>query len=251
LIPGDPDGKNIAFFTEYPEAIRIDAVTFNHRSGAYGELSYRPNQPLLIGPGDGVAPFLSPTAPALFRQDANAIAPGGLFHGYERYGVWQAQLGFQRPLAADAALGYSFEVVAKRVVDLPDQALRRYGRSDVFGTGPINGVCTANMTVPALQCSQRGYVSSMAAAWRARIETRLPPLTEALVASAALGFVYDVRGWSADALINEGRRSANLALRAQFRQRYQFELAWSPVWGGDYNAGADRDVLAISIAVKF
>jgi hypothetical protein len=248
---GDPDGRNLAFFTEYPEAIRINALTFRHRGGAFGELSYRPNQPLLFGPGDALPPFISATVPALLRADASVIAPGGLFHGYERYPMWQAQLGFQRAPSADAAIGFAFEVVAKHIEHLPDQALRRYGRADVFGTGPVDGVCNVNMTVAALQCSQRGYVSRNAAAWRARVETRLPSLVAGLTTSASLGFVHDVRGWSADYLINQGRRSANLALRADYRQRYLFEASWQPVWGGDYNQNADRDVLALSAGFKF
>lgn len=251
FIPGDPDGKNIAFFTEYPEGLRIDALTFSHRSGAYGELSRRPDQPLLFGPGDALPPFMSAAIPALLRADASAVAPGGLFHGYERYPMWQAQLGFAKPPAGSYGLGFSAELVAKHLVGLPDQALRRYGRSDVYGSGPVFGVCTVNMSVPALQCSQRGYVSRNAAAWRARVEARLPALIDGVNASIAAGMVYDVHGWSADALINQGRRSANLSLRAEYRQHYLFEATWLPVWGGDYNATADRDVLALSVGYKF
>lgn len=251
LIAGDPDGKNLAFFTEYPDAIRLSAGTFTHRGGAYGELSYRPNLPLLIGSGDAVTPFLNPLAPALFRQDADAVAPGGLFHGYERYPMWQAQLGFQRAPTGPSGIGFSAEVVAKHIGHLPQQALRRYGRSDVFGTGPIDGVCIASMTVPALQCSQRGYVTSDALAWRARVEKRLPPLFEGWTVSAALGVVHDVRGWSGDALISEGRRSGSVSLRAEYRQRYELDVRWLPVGGGDYNATADRDVLAVSLGVRF
>ncbi len=251
FIAGDPDGKNIAFFTEYPEALRIDALTFSHSGGAYGELSYRPRQPLLFGPGDALPPFLNPAAPSLLRRDADAIAAGAVFHGYERYPMWQGQLGVRGQGDGPVALGWSAEVVLKHVAGLPGQALRRYGRADVFGTGPVQGLCNANMTVPALQCSERGYVSRNAAAWRARVELPLPPLVEALSATAALGVVHDVRGWSADALINQGRRSANLGVRAVYRQRYHVEVAWLPVWGGDYNATADRDVLAISAGFSF
>ena len=253
FIAGDPDGRNIAFFTEYAEGLRIDALGFTHDSGAYGELSRRPRQPLLFGPGDALPPFMSTTVPALLREDAGAVAPGGLFHGFENYPMWQAQAGVARAPAGAAGIGWSFEVVAKHVVGLPDQALRRYGRSDVYGSGPVFGVCSVNMPVPvpALQCSQRGYVSANAAAWRARVEARLPALIDGVTASIAAAMVYDARGWSADFLINQGRRSASLALRADYRSHYLFEVAWLPVWGGDYNASADRDVLALSVGYKF
>jgi hypothetical protein len=39
-------------------------------------------------------------------------------------------------------------------------------------------------------------------------------------------FVHDVKGWSADALINEGRRTMNLALRFEYRQRYLAEIVY-------------------------
>ena len=241
----------MAFFTEYPDGLRLDALTFTHSSGAWGELSYRPRQPLLFGPGDALPPFVLPALPALLKADAAAVAPGGLFHGYENYPMLQLQLGWRAAPTGPWGLGWSAEVVDKHVAGLPDPALRRYGRSDLFGTGPVNGACNPNASEPALQCSLRGYVSANAVAARARVEARLPLPVDGLTTTASLAYIHDLRGWSADALINQGRRSASLALRAEYRQRYLVEVVWLPVWGGDYNATADRDVLAISVGVRF
>ena len=252
VIAGDPEGKNIAFFTEYPEAVRLQALTFAHRGERtewFGELSYRPNQPLLISPGDALPPFLSPTAPALLRADADAVAPGGLFHGYDRYPMIQAQLGLQREFGP--TFTGSAEVVAKRLRGLPDQALRRYGRSDIFGAGPVNGTCAVTTPDAARLCSLRGYVSADSYAYRLRLEARLAGLPSGLVGVASALFVHDVRGWSGDALINEGRRTMNLALRFEYRQRYLAEVVYMPIWGGDYNAASDRDQLAFAVGVKF
>jgi hypothetical protein len=250
VIAGDPGGTNIAFFTEYPEAIRLQALTFAHRGDTtewFGELSYRPNQPLLISPGDALPPFLNPTAPALLRADADAVAPGGLFHGYDRYPMIQAQLGVQRVFGP--TFTGSAEVVAKHLRGLPDPALRRYGRSDIFGAGPVNGVCTAS--TPASMCNLRGYVSTDAYAYRLRLDARLGGLPPGLTGAASAQFVRDVRGWSADALINEGRRTVNLALRFEYRQRYLAEVVYMPIWGGDYNAASDRDQVAFAVGIKF
>jgi hypothetical protein len=256
IIAGDPDGKNIAFFTEYAEGIRMQAFTFAHKSKGsewFGELSYRPNQPLMFSPSDVLPPFISPTAPALLRADANAVAPGGLFHGYDRYPMIQAQLGVQRELgrAAGATFTGTAEVVAKYLRDLPDPAVRRYGRADFFGTGAIFGNCTVTTPNAELQCSQRGYISRDALAYRLRLDARLPGMPAGVTGAASLQFVHDVKGWSADLLINEGRRTANLGLRFEIRQRYLAEVVYTPIWGGDYNAVTDRDQLAVAVGIKF
>ena len=74
---------------------------------------------------------------------------------------------------------------------------------------------------------------------------------EGLAASASLTFAHDVKGWAGDFLLNEGRKTANLALRFEYRQRYLFEMQYLPGWGGDYNQVADRDVAALAAGVRF
>lgn len=255
LIAGDPDGKNMAYFTEYPERIAISALTFAHKRGAtsvYGEVSYRPNQPFMLAPGDVVPPFLSPTAPSLLRADVDATPPGGIFHGYDSYPLAQAQLGVQHEWRAWAVpLSASAEVVAKHTAGLPDQAVRRYNRADIFGAGAINGVCAGPSHDPVRQCSMRGYASADAYAYRLRLDARFAAVLPGLDASTSAIFSHDVRGWSGDFLINEGRKALNLALRFEYRQRYLAEIVYLPAWGGDYNVTADRDSLAVAVGVRF
>ena len=86
IVPGDPDGKNMAFFSEYPENIALTAVTFARKRGdttVFGEMSYRPRAPFMLAPGDALPPFLSATVPALLRASADAVPPGGIFHGFD------------------------------------------------------------------------------------------------------------------------------------------------------------------------
>ena len=248
IVTGDPDGRNIAFFTEYPEAIRMTALTFQHKRGMatmFGELSYRPNMPLMLPPGDVLPAFASPVAASQLRADANALAPGALFHGYDSYPFTQAQAGLQ--LDWNAAWSTTAEVVAKRVGGLPDQSVRRYGRADVFGVGLVGGNCVVTTPDAARQCSLRGYVSTSALAYRLRADWRLPQWGGNL----SVVYTHDVRGWSADNLINEGRKALAIALRVELEKRYIAELAWTPIWGGDYNPLADRDQLSLAVGVNF
>lgn len=255
LIPGDPDGRNMAYFTEYPEGLRITAANFTHKRGAatwHGEVSYRPETPFMLAPGDVLPPFLGASAPSLLRARANAVPAGGLFHGYDLYGMWQAQLGFRREIALPRLpLSLGVEVVGKHAQGLPDQALLRYGRADIFGVGPIHGACAVNTGDAARQCSLRGYATANAWGYRARLDARLPALMPQLATSASALFVHDVKGWSGDFLLNEGRKSVALALRAEYRQRYLAELAWTPVWGGEYNPAADRDTASFAVGLKW
>lgn len=255
LIAGDPDGRNMAYFTEYPQDLAITALTFAHkrgRAGFYGEASYRPRQPFMLAPGDVLPPFLSATAPSLLRADANAVPPGGVFHGYDLYAMSQLQLGARREWQwGRVAFASAAELVGKHVSDLPDQAVRRYGRADIFGVGPVFGACTVSTGNPARQCSLRGYATANSWGYRLRLDARMPALMKDLAASASLTFAHDVKGWAGDFLLNEGRKTANLALRFEYRQRYLLEMQYLPGWGGDYNQVADRDVAALAAGVRF
>lgn len=255
LVAGDPDGRNMAYFTEYPEGLRITAATLTHkRSGAslHAEVSYRPAQPFMLAPGDVLPPFLSATAPSLLRARADAVPPGGIFHGYDTHAMWQAQAGLRHErVLAGLPLALGAEVVGKHARGLPDPAVLRYGRADILGVGAVKGSCVVTTGDAARQCSLRGYATPNAWGYRLRLDARLPALAPQLSSSASALFVHDVKGWSGDMLLNEGRKSLNLGLRFDYRQRYLAELGYQPSWGGDYNQAADRDTASVAVGVKF
>jgi hypothetical protein len=255
LIAGDPDGRNMAYFTEYPDGLSIAAANFAWKRTGWtvsGEASYRPRAPFMISPGDVLPPFLSATAPALLRSAAEAVPPGGLFHGFDLYALMQAQLGIQHDWQAGAlAWTLAAEVVAKHTPSLPDQAVRRYGRSDIFGTGPVGASCTVTTADAARQCSLLGYSTADAFGYRLRLDSRVAAVAPGLMGSASLNFSHDVKGWSGDLLLNQGRKTANVGLRLEYLQRYLAELSYFAIWGGPYNQVADRDAIALSVGVNF
>ncbi|MES2126370.1 MAG: DUF1302 family protein [Pseudomonadota bacterium] len=256
LIPGDPDGKNVRYFSEFPDGIEIYGATFAHKRGAttwYGEATYRLHQPIAYGPGDALGAFVSATAASLLRARANAMAPGAYFEAMDRFRVSQAQVGVQHDWQGAGGIAYSgmAEAVVKHVFNLPQQGTLRYGRADQYGLGAIGALCVSTTPTPDKQCSQDGYVSSHSWAYRLRLDARFGEVAPGTTAALSTTFTNDVKGWSGDFFINEGRQTLNVALRFEFQKRYSAEIAFTPVWGGDYNPQHDRDQLAMAVGVKF
>jgi hypothetical protein len=255
LIAGDPGGLNMRFLTEYVANAPLTALTFSRRAGATtrgAELSWRERIPFMLSPADGLPAFLNAAAPSILRASVDAVPPGGIFHGYDLYSMAQLQLSVQRRWdVLGLPMSGLLELVGKRTPGLPDPSVRRYGRSDVFGPGPFNGVCTPMTGDPARQCSLRGYQTASAWSYRLRLETRLPEALPGLSTKVVAGFGHEVKGWSGDFAINQGRRTMSLATQFEYGKRYFADLAYVGIWKGDYNPTADRDTLALSAGVRF
>ena len=132
----------------------------------------------------------------------------------------QLQLGAvgQVPRVLGAAgLNWGAEVVYKDVPDLPDPSVTRFGRVDVFGQGPVNGVCPPP-AAPS-QCTTDGYVSRHALGYRLVAGLRYANVAEGVDLIPSVLFGHDVSGWSGDGAILEGRKLAVASLRAQLAQR--------------------------------
>jgi len=254
-VPGDPGNLNPTYFTEYPEDVRMFGATFDtkFRGGAVlGEFTYRPNQPLQYNSVDLIAAAISLTAPTPLRAKADAVAPGGVVQGWERHEAMQLQLGAigQVPdVLGSAGLSYGGEIVYKRVPDLPDPAVMRFGRSEVFGQGPVNGVCPP--PAAPVSCSFDGYVSRNAFGYRLRASLRYAKVAHGVDLTPSILFGQDVSGWSGDGLILEGRMLASVALQASFASRWTAAISWQPTWGGTYNSMRDRSTAQANVGYQF
>jgi hypothetical protein len=143
------------------------------------------------------------------------------------------------------------EAVFKHVHGLADPALRRYGRADQYGVGPIRGTCVVTSVQPARQCSLDGYVSPSASGWRLRADARLSELAPQLTVHSWAAYTHDRHGWSYDFALSEGRKTVQLGLRGDYNKRWLAEAVFMPVWGGAYNNLKDRDQLALAGGVRF
>ncbi len=264
LIPGDPAGQNVRYFLEYPEDVRLfglgwSAPLNDGRTLLNLEYVMQPDQALRLNNTDMLNAFgcdpaftLTPCAPTPLRAEADAVARGRRFSGYDRYRVSQLRLSASHEatgLLGAATVRLSGEVGVKHVSDLPSPLERRYGRSDAFGVGPLAGLpCTGS----SVQCSTDGYVSSSAWAYRLRAEFDYGPLLPGTRVIPSLSWLHDVKGWSWDDAISEGRQALTVALRLQGERGGWFsELSWTGIGGGEYNVFRDRDVMRLVIGVRY
>jgi len=252
FIPGDADGLNAGYLTEYPEDIRMFGLSFNRKTDDFtlaAEASYRPNQPMQLNSVDLLNAIASATAPTLLRADVNALAPGAVLRGYDRHKASQAQVAVTLPLRGllpGDPLTLGAEAGVKLVHDLPDATRRRYGRSDVFGIGTVNGVCAD----VALSCANAGYVSRSSWGYRLRAGWRMP-VGDGIGIAPSVGWAHDVRGWSHDGAFSQGRRAVLLGARADLRQTWTADLTWNLPIGGSYNQLRDRGYAALAFGARF
>jgi hypothetical protein len=254
LIPGDPGGENVRYFMEYPDDVRmfgLNLATVIDKTRIYAEYTYRPNQSILLNPTDLFNAFASNTAPSLLRADATATPAGGTYPGFDRREISQVVVAASRPLGtmAGAAFTLSGEAGMKYIHDLPDVNVRRYGRSDFYGLGPVNGVCIP--PADPKQCSNAGFVSAFSWGYRAKVQARYHNMLPSVDLIPSIGFAHDVQGWSHDIIFIEGRKSASVGVRAEFSKAYFIEASWKPIWGGDYNFIKDRDFYSVAAGIQF
>lgn len=255
FIPGDPDGKNVQYFVEYPEDVKVWGLSFKTRlpdqTRVFAEFTYRPNQTIQLATADLLLAFASNTAPTQLRADATATPAGGVYHGYDRLKMSQFSAGAAKPLGKvlGGDLTLAGEVGVKYIHDLPNVSERRYVRSDLYGLGPVNGVCLPGAT--SAQCSNDGYASSFSWGYRLRASSVYVNVLDGVDLKPTITYAHDVKGWSYDSQFIEGRQFAILALQADVKKQFFVEASWTPIWGGTYNFTKDRGFYALAIGATF
>jgi hypothetical protein len=255
FIVGDPNGLNPKYLLQYPERLRLfafNAITRTTNTTLFAEVVHRLNSPLQFNGTDISNAANSNTASSFIRDEYSAVAPGGIFLAYDRYATTDILLGgshiFGGALGAKATtLGGEFGF--KYVHDLPDPNVRRYGRSDAFGSVPFNGTCTT--VAPGLTCSNDGFISQIAYGARVRGALTYVDVFPNTNITPSVSYGYDLRGWSYDGAFNEGRQFAVIGVRAEYMKRYTAEVAYLPTWGGKYNTLRDRDVMTLAVSARF
>ncbi len=253
FLPGDPDGLNPTYLFQFPENIRMLSGTFATSVPALklrvaGALDHKFNQPLAFNAPDLLQATLSGTG--VLARDFAAVPLGGQFAGYERFHVTQGQAAASGDVGGvlGGTLTLGGEVGAKYVHNLPDPNFHRYGRSDIFGTGPNNGFCAAGADPKA--CTTKGFVTPFSWGYRLQASLGYQDVLPGLTLKPSVAFAQDVNGTSYDGAFNEGRQILRFALDGTFKDGYLFNITYQTTLAGPYDPRGDRDLLLISTGVK-
>jgi hypothetical protein len=267
FIPGNPGDLNPGYTVTYLGA--VDTFTFNFttqidRTSLYGEYVFSPNKPVNFNAADLVSALVSPVAPTPLRAIYNATPFGGIMPGTERLEVGNLDLGVRQvlPQAFSSAFNASAltldgEFALKQVYDLPSDM--RFGRSDVFGQGPVAGFPCPSPTTPttpqqaAVQCTMAGYVSSNAYGVRGNAAlTYENVFIPGLKLTPSIGLIWDISGWSYDGIFNQGRVAMPLRIRADYGKNYFAEISWVPALHvATYDNLSDRQFVSLAVGVRW
>jgi Protein of unknown function (DUF1302) len=263
FIPTNPGNLNPGYTVAYLGA--VDTVTFNFttkidRTSLYGEYTFSPNKPVNFNAADLVFAVVGPQFPTPLRGIYNATPLGGIMPGTERLEVGNLDLGVRQvmPQAMSSwfnasALTLDAEFGLKQVYNLPSDV--RFGRSEVFGQGPVAGFpCSApTPQQTAVQCTQAGYVTSNAYGVRLNAALQYENVfIPGLKLTPSIGVIWDISGWSYDGIFNQGRVAMPLRLRADYGKNYFAELTWVPALHvATYDNLSDRQFVSFAIGARF
>ena len=264
FVPGNPGNLNPGYTVAYLGA--FDSFTFNFttqidRTSLYGEYIFSPNKPVNFNAADLVFAAAGPAFPTPLRGIYNATPLGGIMPGTERLEAGFLDLGVRQvmPQAFSSAFNASAMTLAgefglKQVYNLPSDL--RFGRSEVFGQGPVAGFpCGAGDTPQqlAVQCTMNGYVSSIA--YGTRLNAALEynnVFIPGLKLTPSMGLIWDISGWSYDGIFNQGRVLLPLKVRADFGKNYFAEVSWVPALRvATYDNLSDRQYVSFAIGARF
>lgn len=128
----------------------------------------------------------------------------------------------------------------------------RYGRGFEYGAAQhasLGGACLAGN---AANCTQDGYFTSNAWGVRILAELEYPNLIASVNLKPRLFVSQDVKGWSADSMFVQGRRTISLGLRAEYAKRYYLDLSYTTFNSkARFDSFHDRDFYGMVLGAAF
>jgi len=248
----------------YPENVAVLGTSFSKAFGpettVYGELAYRPDQPISFNASDLLSAFYgrSPTALLALRKGVLNIPVGGTFDAYDRYGVVTGSVGvnqvFSKALGSERVV-VTGEVGFSSIDGLPSADMIRFGRGTAYGSaayvGPSGALTACVDTVPGKTCTTDGYTTSNSWGLRLLASASYPNAFAGATLTPSLLVSKDVQGYSYDGTFSQGRALIRPGVRADWSQKYFLEVQYNRFTGGDYNLLVDRDCLSAVAGMAF
>ncbi|KFX68265.1 type V secretory pathway, adhesin AidA [Pseudomonas taeanensis MS-3] len=268
---------NSSYFLEYPEDIRLYGLSFSTTlptgTAWSGEVSYRPNAPVLLNTTDILFAGVGPLGGLFGNASLIDAQPGDEVNGYRRKEITQFQTTFthffDRVMGADR-LTLVGEVGVVHVGGLENSRDLRYGRDPVYGPGPLpatqvgpnafintcstlNGstLGTASRENQSKYCEDDGFVTSTSWGYRARAIWDYNSAIAGINLRPSVSWSHDVDGYGPNGLFNEGAKAVSLGLDAEYQNTYTAGLSYTDFFGGKYNTSIDRDFVALSFGMNF
>jgi hypothetical protein len=268
---------NSTYFLEYPEDIQLYGLSFSTTlptgTAMAGELSYRPNAPILLNTTDILFAGVNPLGGLFGNASLIDGQPGQEVNGYKRKEITQFQTTFTHFF--DQVMGASRlilvgEVGVVHVGGLENSSDTRYGRDPIYGPGPLpatqvgptafidtcsalNGstLGTASRENQTKYCEDDGFVTSTSWGYRARAIWDYPDVLAGVNLRPSVSWSHDVDGYGPNGLFGEGNKAVSLGLDAEYQNTYTASLAYTDFFGGKYNTSIDRDFVALSFGMNF
>ncbi len=247
----------------YPENVTVLGSSFNKKISpeltAFGELAYRPNQPISFNASDLLGAFFgrSPNSLLALRKDILSIPVGGTFDAYDRFGVVTGSIGaskiFPKTLGAERVM-VTGEVGFSHINGLPSQDMLRFGRGTAYGAAAYvgsTGLTTCTEAVGGKQCTSDGYTSSNAWGIRVVASASYPDAVAGATLSPSVLIAKDIKGYSFDGTFSQGRTLIRPGVRAEWAKKYYADVQYNKFTGGNYNLLVDRDYLSVVAGMRF
>ncbi|WP_150991093.1 MULTISPECIES: DUF1302 domain-containing protein [Marinobacter] len=282
--PNLPHSRFPSYFIEYPGDIDLYGVSFNTTlptgTSLGAEYSFRPNMPIQWNTFELIYGGLQQRGPdgqvvSKLEEQQRQENPdfnyaGKAVDGYDRYNVSQAQataIHFIDRVMGAARFIIVAEVGATYVHDLPSTSEARYGRSGIYGVGPVpldgdsfsGDFCSQGtdddprLNINASNCGSDGFTTSFSWGYRALFAWDYPSAFAGVNLMPKVFLSHDVEGYAPDpgGNFNEGNKSVGLGIDANYQNSYKATLSYTNYFGGEYNVINDRDFIAASVSYSF
>lgn len=269
---GPSNFNTAAFFAVYPEDIEMFGLSLATKIGQtsiFGELNFKPKQPLqLNGPDLVYFQILDPATP--FTPPGVSPDQDEYIQGYVRLPVTQLSIGamhqFPNLLGANT-LTLSSEFGANHIANIANHRIGRssaYSRSEL-STGAYNDETkefqctaygTANLSNEVIDrmnqryCNTDGFFSEWSLGYRLRGALTYKDLLASTTVAPSLTFRHDVHGYSQN--FQQGQMSVSSALTMTYMDKYAVEMAYTNFFGNNkYTVMDDRDFATLAFKMNF